>query len=127
MPKQLRENHRGREIHTALERLGGIAHVPKIVQAVIRGRRERGEPIPTNIAASVRNGLQRHNSKSPHYGGHDDWFRNPSPGIWELVSHALEREKRLGRVAGDALLRPVVHRPSTLQVNTITEEEGFFP
>jgi hypothetical protein len=79
--------HRGREILAALEKLGGRAHYTAIAREVRKARRARGERVPITLEASVRNGLQRHCSLSPHYGGHGDFFRNPRPGIWKLVSY----------------------------------------
>jgi hypothetical protein len=76
---------RTQQVHHALEALGGRAHYVKIELEVIRGRRHRGEVVPPNISASVRNCLQRHCSTSQYYTGGPDLFRNPQPGIWELV------------------------------------------
>jgi hypothetical protein len=83
---------RGLEIVAALEALGGRAHHLRIVGALARARRGRGEPVPDNVGASVRNGLQRHCSQSPHYGGHTDLFRFAGNGIWELVSNTAKRK-----------------------------------
>jgi len=80
------DNLRGREILEAIEMLGGRAQLSSIYVVIRRMRREHGELIPRELEASVRNGLQRHNKYSAHYGQHDDWFRNPEPGVWELAS-----------------------------------------
>ena len=80
---------RGLELVEALQALGGRAHLDDITLAVIKARRARGKKIPPNIAASVRNGLQRHCSLSPAYCKHDDLFR-PSgndDGFWKLLNY----------------------------------------
>lgn len=84
---------RARMLIAALEQLDGHASVAMICHKVRQGMVDRGEPIPTALNASVRNGLQRHCSTSPQYGGHGDYFRNPHPGIWELVSYSLATTK----------------------------------
>jgi hypothetical protein len=82
----LHKSARGRELLATLEKLEGYAHLRQIYREARKARRARGERIPKNFDASIRNGLQRHCSQSPWYGGHSDWFRPCGRGFWELVS-----------------------------------------
>ena len=93
---------RGSLIKQVLEELGGIANLKNIERRYKKKLVALGEQIPHKLGASIRNGLQRHCSLSPHYGGHDDWFRNPLSGEWETVEHFIERERRWSRPAMDA-------------------------
>jgi hypothetical protein len=81
---------RGLEINAALEALRGCAHYLKIAGMVARTRRARGERVAKNIAASIRNGLQRHCSTCPHYGGHTDLFRRLDRGVWCTISYWIK-------------------------------------
>lgn len=54
-----------------------------IEAGVKRIREARGETIPTNLQPSIRCQLQRRCSRRKQWQGKEDWFRNPSPGIWE--------------------------------------------
>jgi len=93
---------RGYELVAALQMLGGRAHLDRIVRAVVEMRKVQRRPVPKHIAASVRNGLQRHSSEQPHYGGHDDLFRRLGDGVWELRDYG-KRVKQTNEKQGKLL------------------------
>jgi hypothetical protein len=76
----------GDEMEAALKKLKGEAHYKDITAQVEKMRRSRGQPIPLNLDASIRCGLQRRCSKSKQYKGQRDLFRQCGHGVWKLAN-----------------------------------------
>lgn len=75
------------DVRSALQNLGGTAHLLAIYEKVREIRRAAGRRLPPSSEAIIRRELEYNSSDSESFTGHHDWFRSAEgigAGVWAL-------------------------------------------